>query len=477
MEHHMKRSFSLLLATFTLVGCQNLGMTGPDGDFGGDFGGINADLVPGDQLVITGFDAARGGIFAIADGGSAVSEARMALELDPPDGIGLGDGVSYVPFNTLDLSQPGVATANIMVLYVALNAVDPISALSMPEQTALLNYVLGGGCAVLIADNDHAANPAWVAANSSLVGPFGMTVESMFTGLVDAQIVNHTTALTDIPGRIVDHMAQNSPGLITDLGPNGIAIAAVTGAVGDAMALIQAGDLGVGSGPVIVFSDVNSFLDAAPFPGFGHFGENKNLWLNTMDYCFDNAPPPPPPNSPPTADAGGPYSALEAASVTFDGSNSSDPEDANAALSFDWDFGDSNTGTGETTSHTYAAAGTYIVTLTVTDTQGLSSTSATTATITARTVEDAINDLTAQVNDLVTAGSLDSKDAAKLVRRLEAALKVDARDGRNVVRDVIRKLEQFIDEVQRLVNRNKLSAEDGQALIDAAQATIDQLAP
>jgi PKD repeat protein len=43
-------------------------------------------------------------------------------------------------------------------------------------------------------------------------------------------------------------------------------------------------------------------------------------------------------------------------------------------VSFEWDFGDGNVATGETTSHTYAAAGTYTVTLTVTDDDGVANT-------------------------------------------------------------------------------------------------------
>ena len=50
--------------------------------------------------------------------------------------------------------------------------------------------------------------------------------------------------------------------------------------------------------------------------------------------------------------------------VDFDGSSSTDN---GTIVSYDWNFGDGNTGSGATVSHTYAADGTYTVTLTVTD--------------------------------------------------------------------------------------------------------------
>jgi PKD repeat protein len=55
--------------------------------------------------------------------------------------------------------------------------------------------------------------------------------------------------------------------------------------------------------------------------------------------------------------------------ATFDGSGSKDPD--GTVASYSWNFGDgSAAGTGVKPSHTYAAAGTYQVTLTVTDNQG-----------------------------------------------------------------------------------------------------------
>ncbi len=86
-------------------------------------------------------------------------------------------------------------------------------------------------------------------------------------------------------------------------------------------------------------------------------------------------------NSPPVVDAGPDQTLNEGQSATFTGSfTDPDPSDTHAIV---WDFGDgSATVTGTLTpSHTYADDGTYVVTLTVTDSNGASGSDILTVTV------------------------------------------------------------------------------------------------
>jgi PKD repeat protein len=75
-----------------------------------------------------------------------------------------------------------------------------------------------------------------------------------------------------------------------------------------------------------------------------------------------------PPNTPPTAAFTATPSGL---SVALDASASADTD--GSITSYAWTFGDGTSGTGVTTQRTYAVAGTYPVTLTVTDDKGATS--------------------------------------------------------------------------------------------------------
>ena len=82
---------------------------------------------------------------------------------------------------------------------------------------------------------------------------------------------------------------------------------------------------------------------------------------------------------PPTVDAGGPYSSVVNTEIVFDGSGSTDPE--GFPLTYLWNFGDGNTSTEPSPNYAYASAGTYDITLTVTDSGGNSSMDASIAVI------------------------------------------------------------------------------------------------
>ena len=85
-------------------------------------------------------------------------------------------------------------------------------------------------------------------------------------------------------------------------------------------------------------------------------------------------------NTPPLARAGGPYAGETGTAIRFDASESSDRE--GQALTFRWTFGDGSTATGPSPSHTFTEPGTLAVELTVTDSEGASSTGSSTVTVT-----------------------------------------------------------------------------------------------
>ena len=84
-------------------------------------------------------------------------------------------------------------------------------------------------------------------------------------------------------------------------------------------------------------------------------------------------------NLPPTANANGPYSGTTGVAVAFSSAGSNDP-DGNITA-YNWNFGDGGSSTQANPSHTYAVAGSFSVSLTVTDNDGATGSDSTSATI------------------------------------------------------------------------------------------------
>jgi parallel beta-helix repeat protein len=82
---------------------------------------------------------------------------------------------------------------------------------------------------------------------------------------------------------------------------------------------------------------------------------------------------------PPVADAGPDKRLRTNQSTVFDGSGSAD--DSGVITSYKWDMGDGTVHYGETVTHAYSAAGTYTVTLTVTDANGFTASETTTVVV------------------------------------------------------------------------------------------------
>ena len=82
----------------------------------------------------------------------------------------------------------------------------------------------------------------------------------------------------------------------------------------------------------------------------------------------------------PVPSIGGPYAGQTGQSISFDASASTDPN--KSVLTYAWNFGDGSQGSGSTVKHSYAKAGKYTVTLTLSDGYKQTAAATTTATIT-----------------------------------------------------------------------------------------------
>ncbi len=130
---------------------------------------------------------------------------------------------------------------------------------------------------------------------------------------------------------------------------------------------------GLNSQPTWGFLDVQvtaTALSAKFVPAEGTFTDAFTLTKGAL-----------PPNSPPTAVAAPPVCA--GLSCSFDGSGSTDPD--GTVVGHTWDFGDGSTVSGAQVTHTYRTAGTYEVTLTVTDDRGATASTRRSVTVTAPT--------------------------------------------------------------------------------------------
>jgi PKD repeat protein len=119
-------------------------------------------------------------------------------------------------------------------------------------------------------------------------------------------------------------------------------------------------------------------------------------------------------NQRPVAHPGGPYSGSPGSAVALDGRASTDP-DGDTPLAYAWLFGDDRTGSGATPTHIYAAAGTYTVTLVVTDAEGLASVAATTTATISTTAPPADGVVFVGAGDIAVCGRSADEATAGLI--------------------------------------------------------------
>ncbi len=158
------------------------------------------------------------------------------------------------------------------------------------EQSVLLDFVQSGGAAIVFPDNDSFGIADAEPVNQSLIDPFLMNVQGTLPGRQNAVVSDPSGhQITSGSFGTVESFSQNYPGGLQDVGPYAVSLA--ENDLGSALAVIDPGTLGSGSGAVVVYSDINTFGDS---DASGFFSENEALFLNSFSFLFHCA-----------ADAGG----------------------------------------------------------------------------------------------------------------------------------------------------------------------------
>jgi len=128
------------------------------------------------------------------------------------------------------------------------------------------------------------------------------------------------------------------------------------------------------------FGDGNTSTAQSPDHAYASAGTyDVSLTITDDDGATDSASQSvtvTPPNAPPTADF-----TFSTNDLTADFTDTSTDSDG-TVTSWSWDFGDGNTSTAQSPSHTYAAKGTYIVSLTITDDDGTANNTSQSVTVT-----------------------------------------------------------------------------------------------
>jgi len=199
--------------------------------------------------------------------------------LAPGEDTGLANDISSAfPGTTFTfagtLTPSFLAGSNVAILGVATTDFSAITPLSSSEQTALYNFVLGGGTALIFADNSTFASNA-PAANASLVSPFGVTITATLNAGQTAPIIDASGPLTG-PFTPVTAFFGNYTGYFSDT--NGGQVLADWNSDGEpAIDYFKPGFFGPKSGAVVLFADSDAMV-----AGDALTTTNENLVLNAF---------------------------------------------------------------------------------------------------------------------------------------------------------------------------------------------------
>ncbi len=202
------------------------------------------------ELVVGSFDVARGGFDSIADAPEQAA-GRAAIQAFRPDVTFTSTGV---------LTSSFLSGVTVLALGGQTSSTTAVTPLSAAEQSALFDFVVGGGSLAIFTDNQELDPAIGDASRASFLDPFGLQTTGLSLAPT-ATIIDTGHPLVDGPFGTISQLSIFRSGWYTDLGPYAHAIATEDAFGMTMLAAIERDVIAPGSGRVVFVADSNVFDD------------------------------------------------------------------------------------------------------------------------------------------------------------------------------------------------------------------------
>jgi hypothetical protein len=196
-------------------------------------------------VTIGSWDRDRGGRYSLSEG-VELEVVRQVLPLFFPD-------IAFA--GTSKLTPDFLATVDMLILTSASSSVEQIDPLSVAEQAVLVDFVLGGGNVLLLGDRTGLSP----TATKSMMSPFGVEVDGNLLGSHTITIADPTAhPITHEPFGEVSTTSTFNAAWFTELG-GARPLARLQDNGEPVLAVFEAGELGPGSGRLVLAADQNLY--------------------------------------------------------------------------------------------------------------------------------------------------------------------------------------------------------------------------